>query len=265
MKSCLVAVSIEDWTMENEGLLSLLSDREIKALRLYGSKQELAASLVGYTLAKSLIRFRFHREGELKRSQGGKPFLDAPGWEGDFSVSHSGGVVAVAVTSSGKIGVDVEKVRPVMEELIPECLAEGEREEWREAVTEESRRGLFFRYWTLKEAYLKYTGAGIGEVSLCELNFSGRSRTDEDRAPKLQGEESFPHLAGNQETRDLCFSHYALSGGYSLAVCGEERSEVPEWLAPLRTVPRKPSDTTKRLPGSSAYRKVPGLWSSLFS
>ena len=264
MSASLVAVSLENWTWESEGLLALMSEREIKALRLYGSKQELAASLVGFTLAKSLIRFRYHTEGELVRCPGGKPCLNASDWKGDFSVSHSSGLVVVAICPDGPIGVDVERVRPVMEEMIPECLSPGERRAWRDAGTDEDRRAMFFRFWTLKEAYLKYTGGSIGEASLRELDFSG-SRPGGEGPDSPAGSLSVPAWIGSGGGHTPRMAHHSLEGGYSLAVCGAQSCEAPEWLTLPKLAPRKPREAGKRFSAGSVFRKVPGLWSSFFS
>ncbi|WP_058300808.1 4'-phosphopantetheinyl transferase family protein [Gorillibacterium timonense] len=266
MKSCLVAVSLDNWTIENEGLLSLLSEQEVRALRLHGTKRELLSSLVGYTLAKSLIRFRYHAEGELKRERGGKPYLDSPDWEGDFSMSHSENLVVCAITPTGKIGVDVEKARPVMNELIRECLSEQERKQWMDASNDEERKALFFRFWTLKEAYLKFTGAGLIGASLPELDFAGKAQTQAVSAPDAREDGSYPVLLHNEKEQDeVKFCHFELAGGYSLASCGDERFSAPEWLSSPRLLPSKPIHASRKLVRETGFRKVPGLWSSFFS
>lgn len=265
MESCLVAVSLDNWTLENEGLLSLLSDREVKALRLHGSRQELTASLVGYTLAKALIRFRYRAEGEIKREKGGKPYLSSPDWEGEFSVSHSGNLIVCAATPSGRIGVDVERIRPVMNELIGECLSEQERKLWLAAPTEEERRALFFRLWTLKEAYLKFAGVGLGGAVLPELDFACAKLAENGALPHLPNDGDFPVLTRSGEEQEVSLSHFGLADGYSLAVCGNERFASVEWLAPPRLTPSKAPDVNRSFRRGSGFKKVPGLWSSFFS
>ena len=79
-----------------------------------------------------------------------------------FNASHSGGVALFAVTRVDAVGVDVELFRdiPDLADLASTVLSPGERTEW-EAASEGDRLRAFFRYWTLKEAYLKGIGAGL--------------------------------------------------------------------------------------------------------
>ena len=84
---------------------------------------------------------------EILKKPGGKPYF--PG-ETDrfFSLSHTGKRI-LAGLSRGDLGVDIERVRPVREEL-------------RERIFSEAMRGQFdfFEAWTLREAVFKLTGQG---------------------------------------------------------------------------------------------------------
>ena len=86
------------------------------------------------------------------RRPGGKPFLADAG-PLDFNLSHGGDWVAVALSSSGRIGVDVEADRPerFWEEIAASFLAPGEA----------AGAVGFLRIWTAKEAALKAQGAGF--------------------------------------------------------------------------------------------------------
>jgi 4'-phosphopantetheinyl transferase len=83
----------------------------------------------------------------------GRPRL--PGTGLHVSISHSGATVAVAVSSAGEVGVDVQQVEdgPV-QELSPLVLAGSEAEHVAAARD-------FFTYWTRKEALVKATGDGV--------------------------------------------------------------------------------------------------------
>jgi 4'-phosphopantetheinyl transferase len=85
--------------------------------------------------------------------QHGRPLLPGVGLEA--SVSHSGDVVAVAVTAAGPVGVDVELIRPFdVSELTPSVCTPAEQAFVRQPAD-------FYAYWTRKEAVLKATGAGL--------------------------------------------------------------------------------------------------------
>ena len=87
----------------------------------------------------------------------GKPYLKG---EKDihFNISHSGHVAMCALYNR-PVGVDIERVRPVNDDLARRIMSE---EEWRVYFLADDKENLFFKIWTLKEAYLKYKGIGIG-------------------------------------------------------------------------------------------------------
>lgn len=79
------------------------------------------------------------------------------------SLSHSGAIAAVALTTAGITGVDVEQLRhlPDGEAMARSSMSKFELLQWR--MTRESRRNVaVFRAWTRKEAVLKALGTGLG-------------------------------------------------------------------------------------------------------
>jgi phosphopantetheinyl transferase len=82
-----------------------------------------------------------------------------------FNVAHSSGVVAVALTREGMVGVDVERRREVraLERLAERALTPEERTLHREWIARgASPLDAFLRAWTVKEARLKALGLPIG-------------------------------------------------------------------------------------------------------
>ncbi|MEO3945946.1 4'-phosphopantetheinyl transferase superfamily protein [Gorillibacterium sp. CAU 1737] len=267
MKPCLVVFSLDNWTIEYEGLLSLLSEREVKSLQVRGTEQEVFSLLAGYTLVKSLIRFRYHADGELRRERGGKPYLASPNWKGSFSVSHSGNMVVCGIHPTGQIGVDVERPRPIMDELLDECLSDQEKAFCQESSTEETKRLRFFRFWTLKEAYLKAQGSRFGEVAFSELDFSRMGYEPESAETGRKFHAVYPQLMEKDKEPNaaLQFSHFELPEGYSVAACCGETFSAPELLSPHHIELPKPVSIVTRIQRGLGLRKVPGLWSSFFS
>ncbi len=76
-----------------------------------------------------------------------------------FSISHSNGVVAVAVASA-PIGVDVEKIAPEKAEFLQKVLTEKEREKLALISCKEERAEYLFELWTKKESIFKKVGDG---------------------------------------------------------------------------------------------------------
>jgi phosphopantetheinyl transferase (holo-ACP synthase) len=93
------------------------------------------------------------------------------------SLSHSGDLAAVAVSSAGPVGVDVERVtfRRHLSELVGDVLAPQERAEW-ETMAPDRRLTAFLTWWTRKESLLKAHGRGFpGEMSRVVTRFCDAS------------------------------------------------------------------------------------------
>lgn len=89
--------------------------------------------------------------------QNGKPFLrDYPHIH--FNLSHCLSAVA-CVVSSNEVGVDVQEIAPVSDDLAKRVLTKREYAVFRTAGNPFRQ---FCEYWTIKESWLKKTGMGIG-------------------------------------------------------------------------------------------------------
>jgi 4'-phosphopantetheinyl transferase len=90
----------------------------------------------------------------------GKPAL--VGGEIEFNVSHSGGLVAVAVARGRAVGVDIERITktPPRGRIAEHFFAPAEVAALR-ALPADEQTEAFFRCWTRKEAYLKARGDGL--------------------------------------------------------------------------------------------------------
>jgi 4'-phosphopantetheinyl transferase len=97
----------------------------------------------------------------LGRTASGAPLLGggAAGWHA--SLSHTGGLAAVALSRLGPVGVDVEAVRPLPALALSRRWFAPEDTEWLLGQAEE-RAGLgFLLLWTGKEAVSKLYGTGL--------------------------------------------------------------------------------------------------------
>lgn len=90
---------------------------------------------------------------EFGVSEHGKPY--AKGLDVHFSISHSGDY-AVCAVSDKEIGADIEKIRNINPEASKRFACENERNHIN------SHADGFFEIWTLKEAYFKCIGTGLG-------------------------------------------------------------------------------------------------------
>jgi 4'-phosphopantetheinyl transferase len=134
------------------------------------------------------------RELQFVYGPAGKPSLSLDSLL-HFNLSHSEALAVVAVTRVGRLGIDLEKIRPRprddLESLARAFLSPGERERFR-ALPAGSKPRALTECWTLKEAFLKALGTGFSrslesldvwltpEESVRTLSFredSGRSST----------------------------------------------------------------------------------------
>ena len=143
---------------------------------------------------------------DLRLSYGplGKPFLtDYPNLF--FNLSHSGSRVFCAV-SDREVGCDVEQIRPADLCVVNRFFSPQERLAITTAPVEE-KNALFFRYWTLKESFIKNVGRGLsmplGEFS---INCSG---------DEISIDQQF-------STDAFYFRAFDLPDGYCYACCARE-------------------------------------------
>lgn len=101
----------------------------------------------------------------MRRFQHGKPYF-AEKRENDeevlseikFNLSHSG-EMAVCILTKNEVGIDIEKMRKYNPKVANKILSD---EEWEILQKSEQKDKDFTKFWTLKEAYGKYTGKGLG-------------------------------------------------------------------------------------------------------
>lgn len=131
-----------------------------------------------YLVAHTLVRRALALEAGLAeaelviwRSSRGRPFLQPlpgglprGGSHLDFNLSHAGGYNLLGVVRRHRIGVDVERLdrEPHAIETIVETFAAEERAWVATAVAGRPRQRRALRLWTLKEAYSKARGLGLG-------------------------------------------------------------------------------------------------------
>ena len=147
----------------------------------------LEAAVLLEELQKTAPLFFSYEYGDL-----GKPQI--VNFPKKFNLSHSGDYV-ICAAGDGEIGADIQKWVPYRERTAERFFA---KEEWEllQETDAENRTELFYRLWTRKEAYGKYTGQGIG------------SAVGEDFSDERKWKE-----------KQICFRECIPADGYSLAVC----------------------------------------------
>lgn len=134
----------------------------------------------------------------------GKPILLGHDKVG-FNISHSGDWVVLAAGSSGRIGIDIERINVMDLELARQFYTEEEYGAIMKHQSHEGRLLQFFRIWTAKESYIKATGKGLS------IPLDSFSTVEGDVMAKRQFIES----------ELWYFCTFSLEEGYLLTACAD--------------------------------------------
>ena len=77
-----------------------------------------------------------------------------------FNVSHTDGLALIAICRGARVGVDVERIVPLDDDVTRMILSRREHDEWAR-LREPQRTRVVLRAWIRKEAVLKGLGLGI--------------------------------------------------------------------------------------------------------
>jgi 4'-phosphopantetheinyl transferase len=134
-----------------------------------------------YAAAHWLVRTALAAVGDLPAAEWrfivekrGKPRIDPDLGRSDlrFNLSHTKGLVACAVAVGCEIGVDVETLtRNSADVAIAERYFSPREVAILRDVPADRQRETFFRFWTLKEAFIKATGEGLSR-GLASFSFA---------------------------------------------------------------------------------------------
>lgn len=138
---------------------------KIKRLKNERARNESMAA--GLLLVKALSSYTGKTETEMleylnaKEHDADKRCLKINAGEIYYSITHSGGYVAVAVAKC-PVGVDVEVKDDKDFKVTRRMMAEEDKEYILHPMLSEEKRQIHFRdIWTIKESFLKCTGEGI--------------------------------------------------------------------------------------------------------
>lgn len=101
----------------------------------------------------------------LSYTEYNKPFL---GNSIDFNISHSEEYVVCAMAVKGKVGIDIEKIRPI--ELF-DFKDQMTFEQWKAIEQSPDQFEKFYELWTIKESVIKGDGRGLS-VPLLDIHIN---------------------------------------------------------------------------------------------
>ena len=154
-----LAHSLSQYRTEKlEKLAAAGENPDIRRLKANNYDLCLAAGLVtdiglkNYGLREKDMKYGFTGRG--------KPvFLNCP--ELHFNISHSGHYAVAAFSEEFDPGIDIERCSRISNRIIYSFFSEGERQMILDRDTDEERKLMFGRIWTVREAFMKATGMGI--------------------------------------------------------------------------------------------------------
>ena len=178
-----------------EGLSQERKEKILKYRQLKDRKQSLGAGL----LLLKVLGEHNRTLDEIYYIENGKPALDGV----CFNLSHSEDLVVCAV-SEKPVGIDIEKIRNVKENLADRYFTDSEKA-YLLQFEGTARNEEFIRLWTMKESYMKYTGEGM-RLALNRFEF----KVDQEVQIYRDG-----------ELCDCSIKEYKVLD-YKLTVCAEE-------------------------------------------
>lgn len=194
--------------------LEVLSAEELQRLEQIGHPETKRAQLI----SRAAVRYCLSQYADgiaphqwlFARGDKGKPCLKQPApLPLSFNLSHSGHWLAIGVIARGEIGVDLQKHRETPSPLkMARRYFHPEEVEQLLAREGEERRELFYRLWTLKEAFFKARGTGIVTgLEKVRFRFELEGAIEATMAAEL-----------NEHSRNWRFFHTRLDNNYGLAL-----------------------------------------------
>ena len=166
----------------------------------------------------------------LARETRGRPYLLKSGKKPapQFSLSYTDGLVAVALTSECRVGVDIENTTRDIDclEIAESYFAPAEYMELKQ-LPQPLQKERFFEFWTLKEAYMKAQGSGL-QMPLDEVSFSS--------GDKKEYFKKWVPLA-TKDGRQWQFRTFKPSERYRASLCVHKATEISLSVISKKVIP----------------------------
>lgn len=178
-----------------DDLSPLLSAQELETAANLSRRQNRLESGITRACLKLLVADRLITDPKLvsvERDERRKPYVTTGDTRySSFNVSHSYPWSLIAFASDGKIGVDVEAIRPLDDvENLARLTMVSEELDVLESKVPADRGPLFLRNWTRKEAVMKVLGIGI-HVPLRKVRINPPVHRDTDPVQVTCGSEEY--------------------------------------------------------------------------
>lgn len=141
-------------------------------------------------------------ESEMVYNEHDKPMFKGNAIQ--FNLSHSGDY-AICVVSDRGIGCDIEQIKPNNDKIAKRFFCESEYNDILSAPDDAAKMTLFYRYWTLKESFIKAIGTGLATpLSSFEMHLGDDISIEQ-----------------NYNNEKYYFKEFDEISGYRIAVCSQ--------------------------------------------
>ncbi|MFJ7732750.1 4'-phosphopantetheinyl transferase family protein [Lysinibacillus sp. NPDC097231] len=136
-------------------LSSLSNDEQLRIVKYKHWKDQQRALLGSILVRWSIQHLTDVQHIQIARDKQGRPYMIGnDSWKGDFNLSHSGEWIVVALTHEGSVGIDVEKIKLVSDDVMRFAMSQDELQILQQHAELEQLK-LFYEFWTMKEALFK--------------------------------------------------------------------------------------------------------------
>lgn len=191
-----------------------ISHFELNKENKYQTQHQAGLKLLRYALADyaGIVFAEDELELNIEKGSHGKPFLSAYP-DIHYNISNCNDIVVCAIDRR-PVGVDIEKVRVFHDRIIRKALTADEQIFLNAVgINDALRQEWFFRFWTLKESFLKHCGKGL-LIPLTDFSF------DFDLTQRPYG------ISCSQE--GIFFYQEKIEGEYILSLCTDVAEVKPE-------------------------------------
>ena len=181
---------------------SLVSENRQEKIDFYRFEKDKKLSCGAYLLLKKLLSEKNITDPLFKTEKYGKAYIS--NYENIyFNLSHSGKMVLCSI-SDMEVGADIEYIDSEIDLDIAKHYFYNS--EYESIMKSENSADEFFKYWVLKESYMKYTGLGMNlKLDSFEIMIEDKIRLKNDN-----NDLKF-NLFGIKDYKIGIASHYCLS------------------------------------------------------
>lgn len=194
--------------------LSYVGDATRQEVCNYRNQQMVRTKLLGESLIRRLLFVNYGLPPDhynLVKGEHGKPYLEGNPSPLFFNLSHSGDYIVCAIDDR-EVGIDIEHKGKMRMAVARRFFHPAEILKL-DACEKDQQADLFFRYWSVKESFLKYTGEGLA------ASLSGFQVCFEEHKIQI--------IRKNDQLENVYIHECQIDQEYKCFVCSE-KAEIPE-------------------------------------